>query len=610
MSTGDDLSAKPTASETAVPGQENGPAKEDGAPPPDGQAAQPTVQHSAISGAMWIGIGFGATYLLRLVSSIILTRLVVPEVYALMDLAMVFLQGLAMFSDVGIHTSVVQSKRGDDPDFCNTAWTLQVLRGLVLWLATVLIAWPVALFYDKPVIVILMPVIGAKAILDGFCSTALFTLQRHLLRGRLVALEVGCAVLGLSVTLVWAWVLFLEQRHQAVASTVELIGSSLGQGPLAILAAAALFSERAAAPEKAVWALVAGSLVASLLNLCLSHFVLRGHRNRFRWDKTTVHELLHFGKWIFLSTIITFLAFQAERLIVPKVSGFEVMGVYGRAVSLAAIATGLMSAFCCQLVFPIYSRMHQEGRDIRLSFVKVQTRVAGFAALLVTGMLAAGTAGVRCLYGPLYYEAGWMLLFVAIGAWFQMLEGTIGASLLALGRPSALMLGNGSRLLGVLVFVPSGYWLGDQAKLGGPENGGLIGMLLGFIAADFSRYLVVIWVARVNGMSAVRVDVALSVLILAISPVAAFAGGYLAALCNAFVSNSKVQDFVLLFFQGGLVVLIWGLLFLLWVRKRRGRGAPEPSGGETPSSPEPGAAPRAEGEAASEGDRPAMGNAS
>ena len=66
----------------------------------------------------------------------ILTRLLVREVYALMDVTMVFLQGLHMFADVGIGTSIVQSKRGDDRDFLNTAWTVQVLRGLVLWGAT------------------------------------------------------------------------------------------------------------------------------------------------------------------------------------------------------------------------------------------------------------------------------------------------------------------------------------------------------------------------------------------------------------------------------------------------------------------------------------------
>jgi O-antigen/teichoic acid export membrane protein len=552
--------------------------------PADGTPPAPSVPKAAISGAMWIGIGFGAMYIVRLGSSMILTRLLVPEVYALLDVAMVFIQGIHMFADVGIGTSIVQSKRGDDPDFLNTAWTLQVVRGLALWTLVLLITWPVAVFYEQPVLVLLMPIIGTTAIFDGFSSTALFLLRRRLMRGRIVALEVGCTVIGLCVTLSWVY---------WVAPTV--------------------------------WALVAGGLTGSLVSLAVSHVILPGHRCRFRWSRPAVHELVHFGRWIYLSTIITFLAFQADRLLIPKVSGFQVMGVYGRALALPNIATGLMSAFCVQLVFPIYSRMHHEGRDIRQSFAKVQVRASGFAALLVTGMLACGPAAVRCLYGQAYHEAGWMVQFLAVGCWFQMLEGVFGASLLALGRPGSMMVSNTFRLIGVLVFVPLGYLLGERLDptamryrelaevaastigLAGspvehapllacaglfPESawtGRFIGMLVGFILADFVRYLVVLWVARRNGLSAAAPDIIASLLIVVISPAAFLGGAYLAGLCNtellhppvhAFVQSFRdkpvraervaqfIQELVLLFFQGILVLASWGGLFLLWSRRK------------------------------------------
>jgi O-antigen/teichoic acid export membrane protein len=488
---------------------------------------------------VWIGVGFGLTYLLRLISSMILTRLLAREVYGLMDVAMVFIQGLHMFADVGIGTSIIQSKHGDDPDFLGTAWTVQVVRGLVLWAATALIAWPVAAFYDLPILVVLFPLIGATAAVEGFNSLSLFTLRRRLARGRIVALEFGRGVLGLGVTLAWVWWI-----------------------------------------EPDVWALVAGSLTASVINMTVSHFLVPGVRVRFRWERAALHELLHFGKWIFVSTIITFLAFQADRLIVPKVSGLDVMGVYGRALGLAVIATGLMSTFCCELVFPIYSRMHQGGRDIRTTFSRVQMRAGGFGAMLVTGMLACGPAAVHCMFGDQFADAGWMLQFVAVGAWFQMLEGTIGASLLALGGARSVMVSNAARLAAVLVCVPAGYWLGDWAELGGPGWGGFIGMLLGFVVADLVRYLVVVWVARLHGLSVVGPDIALSVFIGLVSPAAAVAGGGLAEVLNGPIAHPKVQQSVVFLCQGALVVLAWGLLYLLWSRGGRWRlgRRPAPTG--------------------------------
>jgi hypothetical protein len=83
------------------------------------------------------------------VGNLILTRLLFPEAFGLMALVQVFLSGLQMFSDIGIQTSVIRSKRGEDPAFLDTAWTVQVLRGGLLWLGCLGIAGPAAAFYEE-----------------------------------------------------------------------------------------------------------------------------------------------------------------------------------------------------------------------------------------------------------------------------------------------------------------------------------------------------------------------------------------------------------------------------------------------------------------------------
>jgi O-antigen/teichoic acid export membrane protein len=586
MSTGNDGLAKAALAATTSEGQplpEGVPAAATAPdlPAPANEPPRPSLRRDAMSGAMWIGVGFGTMYMLRLVSSVILTRLVLPETYALMDVAMVFIQGLHMFSDVGIGTSIVQSKHGDDPDFLNTAWTLQILRGLVLWTATALIAWPVAAFYGKPVLMFLMPAVGVTALLDGLNATSVHTLHRRLVRGPLVAMEVGTAIAGTCVTIAWVW-LVVPHVWGSVPShrvTVSAVGT-IGQLPLngwgyvaGGLVTAADVAQRDLLSTLNVWGFVAGSLVTSLVFLGLSHVVLPGPRNRLHWNRVAVRELLTFGKWIFVSTIITFLAFQADRLIVPKLSGFAVMGIYGRALSLTVIATGLMSTFATQLVFPLYSRLQHEGKDIRSKFIEVHTRAAAFAALLVAGMLSAGPAAVGTLYGDAYKEAGWMLRLLAVGAWFQMLEGTTGASLLTLGQPRAVTFSNASRLIGVLVFVPLGWWLGGLVGPDGDMGGPFIGMVGGFIAADFVRYLVVVWMAHLNGMSAVKYDFAMALLILAVSPAAAYAGQYLGGLVGGQFANPKMGTFSVFVCQGSLVVALWGLLYMVWFRTSLGRKA-------------------------------------
>ncbi len=116
--------------------------KTDGLTPPTtspgeaGDAAgrpRASLRGLALRGSIWTLGGYGASQVLRLAGNLVLARLLFPEAFGLSALVGVFMVGLAMFSDVGIGPSVIRSHRGDDADFLNTAWTIQVIRGLVLW---------------------------------------------------------------------------------------------------------------------------------------------------------------------------------------------------------------------------------------------------------------------------------------------------------------------------------------------------------------------------------------------------------------------------------------------------------------------------------------------
>lgn len=95
-----------------------------------------------LRGGSWMVIGYGGNQALRLAANLILTRLLFPEAFGLMTLVNVILVGLQMFSDFGLVPAISQNPRGDDPDFLDTAWTIQVIRGGGLWLMTCLLAWP------------------------------------------------------------------------------------------------------------------------------------------------------------------------------------------------------------------------------------------------------------------------------------------------------------------------------------------------------------------------------------------------------------------------------------------------------------------------------------
>ena len=71
-----------------------------------------------------------------------------PELFDIIALANGVVLALQSLSDFGISPNIIQNQRGDEPDFLNTAWTLQVIRGFGLYLVCLLITRPVAQFYE------------------------------------------------------------------------------------------------------------------------------------------------------------------------------------------------------------------------------------------------------------------------------------------------------------------------------------------------------------------------------------------------------------------------------------------------------------------------------
>src|SRR4051795_12890818 len=98
----------------------------------------------------WLTASYGTVQLLRLLNNVILARLLAPPIFGLMALVNAIRTGVELLSDVGIIQNIVSSPRGTEPDFYDTAWTLQAARGLVLAILCMVLAVPIARFFDYP----------------------------------------------------------------------------------------------------------------------------------------------------------------------------------------------------------------------------------------------------------------------------------------------------------------------------------------------------------------------------------------------------------------------------------------------------------------------------
>jgi O-antigen/teichoic acid export membrane protein len=436
-----------------------------------------------------------------------------------MALVFIFIQGLQMFSDVGTGPAIIQSSRGEDLRFLRTAWTVQSARGVLLWLCSWAIAWPAAAFYGQPILAWLIPAAGLTALMGGLESTSMHTLRRQLLLGRITLVELGGQVLGI------------------VATVLLAAGSRWVVGPN---------------DPRAAWAMVGGSLIGALARLLLSHSLLPGISHRFLLDRESLGILFGFGRWIFVSTLLTFLAGQSDRLVFGKMIPIDLFGVYGIAALLATLPTQAIEKLGGSVVFPAYARLAARG-DLKRFFSRVRLPLLLGGAALVTGLIACGPYLVRILYDARYEQAGWILQFLAVVAWFQILEATIGAALLAEGEVRWVAASSAAKLVGMVALLPLGFHLA-----------GFPGALAALVLSEALKYLAaVVGLAR-RGMRGLAMDTLLSASIAVVAAAALLTGHAAAARWPG-----KLPGF---FASGAVAGSIWAAIGLWYWRRERAAG--------------------------------------
>jgi O-antigen/teichoic acid export membrane protein len=388
--------------------------------------------------------GVGAALVLRLFSNLVLTRLLFPEAFGVMALVTVLMIGLTMFSDVGVTPSIMRSPRGDDPAFLNTAWTMQVMRGGVLWLVACGVAWPMGYFYNAPELALLVPVAGLVLFIAGFEPTSIDTAGRHLALGRLTVLDL------------------LSQ----LISTIVIVA-------LAFLL-------------KSVWALVIGYLAGGVIRLVLMSLYMPGLRNKFAWEKDAVHELVHFGKWVFLSTVAGFLVNQSDKAILGKFLSLDQLGIYNIGFFLATFPLLLLNSLASRLMIPIYrERPPADSRKNFLALRKVRSLLTGGVLTLSILLAFVGPMLVDLMYDARYEQAGGIMVLLAVCFMPHMMSLTYDHAALSAGDSRRFFFVTGARaVLQVSLFVAGAIYFG------------LIGAIVGQGIAFVLAYPVIAAIAR------------------------------------------------------------------------------------------------------------------
>ncbi|MEM0913157.1 MAG: oligosaccharide flippase family protein [Planctomycetota bacterium] len=363
----------------------------------------------AMSGAAWT---FGNHFLgqgMRLAGNLVLTRLLFPEAFGVMALVQLLMQGLAMFSDIGLGPAVVQSKRGDDPAFLDTVFTVQAIRGVGLWFIACVCAWPMAWLYETPELTWVIPVAGFTAVIQGLRSPAMLTAQRKIKLGKLTVLDLSGGAIGVGVMIAWAWW------------------------------------------SPTIWALVAGGWATALYRTIMTHAWLSDRLSRFRIEREAATWIYRFVRWITASTAFTFLALQADRLILPALfnraggeaiegEGVAYLAFYQLAFVLATMPTEIVGKVCTSVMFPAYAELSRRDTSrIRPAMHRFRRLVVPPMWVLMAVLMLVAQPLIELMYDPRYQQAGPMLELLAIAGMFTLLRATYNGCFIPLGKVSWIL---------------------------------------------------------------------------------------------------------------------------------------------------------------------------
>jgi O-antigen/teichoic acid export membrane protein len=364
-----------------------------------------TTLRSALHGSTWTMIGYGGTQIIRTASTIILARLLLgPKEFGLVALVNVFLSGLDMLSDLGIGMDVVQHRRGDDPDFINTAFLIQVGRGLILWMIATALAYPFAMFYKQPALLWLAMVGAISTGLRGLTSGSVWTMTRHVQLRKLTILTLVSEGAGFLAALIWA-----------IASP-------------------------------SAWALVVSRVASALVYMVGTHVVAE-NRVSTRWDPKAAREILYFGAGIFISTATYFLCGEAERLVVGKFVNLVELGCFSLALTLSGVATTGLRQIISQVFFPLMAQKVRDDPERAASHYKtVRLGLLALSACLVVGFIVGSRWIVALLLGPKYVMTGWILQLLGFRGALELFTAATSSMLFTVGTARYAATGNVTKI--------------------------------------------------------------------------------------------------------------------------------------------------------------------
>ena len=322
---------------------------------------------------------------------IILARVLAPEDFGLMGIALLTMATLDTFSQTGFQAALIQ-KKDDIKSYLDAAWTVLILRGSILFAILYIIAPFAAHFFNAKEAEVIIRVIGLSFLIQAFTNIG---------------------------------VIYFEKELEFNKFFIYSFFGTLSDFVVAVSAALIL---------KNVWALVFGSLAGSTA-MCITSYFIHPYRPKFDFHLGKAKELFGFGKWILGSSILIFLITQGDDIFVGKLLGTTALGLYQLAYRISNMPATEITHVISQVTFPAYSKLQDNLPKLREAYLRT---------LQLTAFLSFPIAGLIFVLAPdftrIFLGEKWMPMVPAMqvlvfAGLVRSIAATTGPIFHAVGKP-------------------------------------------------------------------------------------------------------------------------------------------------------------------------------
>ena len=465
-----------------------------------------SMKRTAVVSALWAA---GESWSLRgvsLVVFLVLARLVDPAAFGLVALAAVYVTTVQALSDQGLATALIQREHLEEAHKDSAFWA-NLAVGVILALATLVIAGPAAAFYKEPRLASILRWYALWPLL-GSLSVVQQALLRRAMRFRELALR-------------------------------QLVGAVAGGIAGIALAFAGM----------GVWALVAQQLVNQAVALIVL-WSITGWRPRLAFSYPHFRHLFGFGFNVLAANVVRAIGFQADRLVLGYVLGTTELGYYSVAQRLLAIVTDFVAGSAERIVVPLFARIQGDKDRVNRGLMTAQRVLTLGTMPAFIGLAATASVLMPVMLGGQWQASVMPTQFLAFASLGYCLSFFFGHVLTALGRPGLRLGIVIAQAIGQVVFSLLGVQFG------------LAGLCLGVVANQALFYVVELLFLRRNAGFSLADYLGEGLLPLGASLLMA------AAVVLLSYGIGDLRPMLRLVTEIGLGAAIYGILLLIFGRRR------------------------------------------